>query len=133
MLTRIGRLNQPVQNNTSQLLAPPEELLRQQNDIIQQLMRTKTKINVWQLIASSHDVDLPLEGNKHNKALHLTVACMGLNVPMTLVDNVSAINVCPTCNARYFGFKDADFSPSHQGIRAYDNHVIDIRTHSTYY
>ena len=41
------------------------------------------------------DVDLPPEGDKHNKALNLTAICKRMNVPMTLVDNGSAINVCP--------------------------------------
>ena len=31
--------------------------------------------------------DLPPEGDKHNKALNLTVICKRMNVPMTLVDN----------------------------------------------
>jgi len=44
-----------------------------------------------------------------------------MNVPMTLVDNGSAINVCPLRTARMLGIRDEDLSPSTQGIRAYDN------------
>lgn len=46
-------------------------------------------------IISLIDDEFPFERNKHNKALHLTVACMSMNVPMALVDNGFAINVCP--------------------------------------
>ena len=67
------------------------------------------------------DKDLPPEGDKHNKALNLTVICKRMNVPMTLVDNGSAIIVCPLRTARMLGIRDEDLSPSTQGIRAYDN------------
>ena len=67
-------------------------------------------------LISFSDRDLPLEGENHNKALHLTVVCRKMNVPMTLVDNGSEINVCPLRTARKLGFKDEDFIPSSQGI-----------------
>lgn len=40
---------------------------------------------------------------------------------MTLVDNGSTINVRPLRTALKLGFKEEDFTPSSQGIRAYDN------------
>lgn len=157
MLIRTGRLNQLVHNNPPQSSASLEELLHKENALIEQIMKTKAKINIWQLIASSHkdsmallnsltkmsvssdtspeglanfmttnkpiqgkvtsftNDDLPFEANKHKKALHLTVACMGMSVPMTLVGNGSTINVFPLRIARRLGFK-ADLSHSHQGI-----------------
>src|SRR6185437_9820110 len=65
--------------------------------------------------------DLPPEGDKHYKALNLTVVCKRMNVPMTLVDNGSAINVCPLRAARMLGIRDEDLTLSTQVIRAYDN------------
>ena len=44
-----------------------------------------------------------------------------MNVPMTLVDNGSAINVCPLRSAQKLGLKDEDVVPSTQRIREYDN------------
>lgn len=67
------------------------------------------------------DKDLPPKGDKHYKALNLTVICKKMNVPMSLVENGSAINVCPLRTARMLGIRDEDLSPSTQGIRAYDN------------
>ena len=68
------------------------------------------------------DVDLPTEGASHNKALYLTVGCKGHNVPLTLVDTGSAVNVCPLRTALYLGLDPKkDFIASNQGIRAYDN------------
>ena len=72
-------------------------------------------------LISFSDRDLPLKGEIHNKALNLTVVCGKMNIPMTLVDNGSAINVCPLLTGRKLGFKDENFIPSSQGRRAYDN------------
>ena len=58
-------------------------------------------------IISFTDNDLPFEEKKH-KDLHLTVACMSMNVPMPLVDNGSAIDVCPLQTAHRLGLKDED-------------------------
>ena len=44
-----------------------------------------------------------------------------MNVPMSLVDNGSAINVCPLRTAKKLGIKNEELTPSTQGIRAYDN------------
>ena len=72
-------------------------------------------------LISLSDKDLPPEGDQHNKALHLTVVCRQMNVPMSLVDNGSAINVCPLRTAKKLGIKNEELTPSTQGIRAYDN------------
>ncbi|KAI8572757.1 hypothetical protein RHMOL_Rhmol01G0225000 [Rhododendron molle] len=41
------------------------------------------------------DRDLPAEGTDHNRWLHITLKCHDKWVPVILVDNGSAINVCP--------------------------------------
>lgn len=40
------------------------------------------------------DRDLPAEGTDHNRSLHVTLKCQGKWVPMVLIDNGSAIDVC---------------------------------------
>ena len=67
------------------------------------------------------DDDLPDEGAQHNKALYINIVCRQLNVPMTLIDNGSAINVCPLRTARRLGIPQEEFKISNQAIRAYDN------------
>ena len=67
------------------------------------------------------DEDLPVEGTAHNKALHITVKCRGNWVPVVLLDNGSALNVCPLRAAYAMGLTKADFTPSLQGVKAYDN------------
>ena len=41
------------------------------------------------------DKDLPPKGARHNRALYITVECLKSKVPRVLVDNGSALNVCP--------------------------------------
>ena len=41
------------------------------------------------------DANLSPEGPGHNKSLHITVQTLGKRIPMVLVDNGSALNVCP--------------------------------------
>jgi hypothetical protein len=65
--------------------------------------------------------DLPLEGTDHNKPLHVTMKCMGKWIPVVLIDNGSALNVCPLRTALCLGLKPKDFTPSDLTVRAYDN------------
>ncbi|RVX16091.1 hypothetical protein CK203_005831 [Vitis vinifera] len=49
-------------------------------------------------IVFSND-DLPLEGSDHTRPLYITVGCLGHRVPSILLDNGSALNVCPLATA----------------------------------
>src|SRR6187397_1494679 len=80
-----------------------------------------TKLPSTGNLISFSDKDLPPEGDQHNKDLHLTVVCRQLNVPMSLVDNGAAINVCQLRTTKKLGIKNKEMTPSTQGIRAYDN------------
>ncbi|KAH7846222.1 hypothetical protein Vadar_011390 [Vaccinium darrowii] len=70
--------------------------------------------------------DLPPEGAGHNKPLHITMKCVGKWVPIILLDNGSALNVCPLRTAYCLGFTTKDFQPSSLGVRAYDNTRRDV-------
>lgn len=52
--------------------------------------------------------------------------CLGKWVPAILIDNGSAINVCPLRTAYCMGLKSKDFAPSTLGVRAYDNTRRDV-------
>ncbi|RVW85467.1 hypothetical protein CK203_044043 [Vitis vinifera] len=66
------------------------------------------------------DDDLPPEGSNHVRPLFIDVACLGRRVPSVLLDNDSALNVCPLVTAIALGFSPDDFEPSTQTVRAYD-------------
>ena len=58
------------------------------------------------------DNDLPPEGLSHVRPLFIDVACSGRRVPSVLLDNGSALNVCPLVTAIALGFSPSDFGPS---------------------
>ena len=66
------------------------------------------------------DDDLPPEGSDHVRPLFIDVACSGRRVSLVLLDNGSALNVCPLVTAISLGFSPSDFGPSIQTVRAYD-------------
>ncbi|XP_077244859.1 uncharacterized protein LOC143884896 isoform X2 [Tasmannia lanceolata] len=70
---------------------------------------------------SFSDQELPPQGRNHARALHVTIVCGGKKVPSVLVDNGSALNVCPLRTAITLGFGPTDFAESTLGILAYDN------------
>ena len=67
------------------------------------------------------DDDLPQEGSDHTRSLYISVGCSGRRVPFVLLDNGSALNVCPLATAIALGYAPSDFGPSTQTIRAYDS------------
>ena len=66
------------------------------------------------------DDDLPPEGSNHVQPLFIDVVCSGRWVPSVLLDNGSALNVCPLVTAIALRFSPADFRVSTQTVRAYD-------------
>ena len=67
------------------------------------------------------DDDLPPEGLDHVRPLYITVGCLGHRVSSVLLDNGSALNVCPLTIAIAFGFAPSDFGLSTQTVRAYNS------------
>ena len=65
--------------------------------------------------------DLPPEGSHHTRPLHISVGYLGHHVPSVLLDNGSALNVCPLATAIALGYGPIDFEPSTQTVRAYDS------------
>ena len=67
------------------------------------------------------DDDLPSEGTQHNKALYLTIVCKQLQVPMTLVDNGSTVNVCPLRTAKHMNIDCSELKPTGLTLKGFDN------------
>nr|CAN82997.1 hypothetical protein VITISV_013264 [Vitis vinifera] len=67
------------------------------------------------------DDDLPPDGLDHVRPLYITIGCSSRRVPSVLLDNGSALNVCPLATAIALGFAPSDFGPSTQTVRAYDS------------
>ena len=56
--------------------------------------------------------DLPSEGSDHTRPLHISVGCLGRRVPSVLLDNGSALNVCPLATVIALGYGPIYFEPS---------------------
>ena len=67
------------------------------------------------------DEDLPPEGATHTIPLQITIECMGAKVPMVLIDNGFALNVCPLRTAFFIGLDMETIIPSPLTVRAYNN------------
>ena len=65
--------------------------------------------------------DLPPEGSNHTRPLHISVGCLGRRVPFVLLDNGSALNVCPLATEISIGYGPTYFESSTQTVRAYDS------------
>ena len=74
-----------------------------------------------ELEISYSDKVLTKKGKHHNNPLHITVDAMGKRILMVLVDDGSALNVCPLKTTSYLGLSVEDFVPTDQHVRAYNN------------
>ena len=59
-----------------------------------------------ELTISYYDKDLTKKGKHHNDPLHITVNAMGKRILMVLIDDGSALNVCPLKTASCLDLSD---------------------------
>ena len=74
-----------------------------------------------ELTISYFDKDLTKKGKNHNDLLHIIVDSMGKRIPKVLIDDGSALNVCPLKTTSCLGLNIEDFVPIDQHVRAYNN------------
>ena len=67
--------------------------------------------------------DLPSYGAQHNLSLYISVSCSQSIIPMTLIDDGSAVNVQPLKTANLLGLQESDFAPTSQTVRGFDDTV----------
>ena len=70
---------------------------------------------------SFSDEDLSSKRATHTRPLQITIECMGAKVLMVLIDNGSALNVCPFRTVLTIGLDMKTIIPSPLIVRAYDN------------
>ena len=67
------------------------------------------------------DEDFSLEGKDHHKALFIKAEVKGKLTCCVMVDNGSAINVCPLKILPNLGLTEDELKPSEVVIKAYDD------------
>ena len=65
--------------------------------------------------------DLLLGGSDHTLPLYIFAGCSRHRGLFILLDNRSALNICPLATAVALGFGPLDFESSSQTVRAYDS------------
>ena len=74
-----------------------------------------------ELTISYYDKNLTKKGKHHNYLLHITVDAKGKRTLMVLIDDGSALNMCPLNIASWLSLSIGDFVPTDQHVTAYDN------------
>jgi len=74
-----------------------------------------------ELIISYFDKNLMKKVKHHNDLLHITIDAKGKRIPVVLIDDGSALNMCPLKTASCLSLSIEDFVPTNQLVRAYDN------------
>ncbi|KAI8551462.1 hypothetical protein RHMOL_Rhmol06G0187900 [Rhododendron molle] len=101
-----------------QKLCPTLARLEVQSDVTHEAMISLILLPTAKHTGVFTDKDLPVEGTDHNRPLHIIVKCRGLWVPTVLIDNGSAINVCPIRVVYRLGLAKKDFAPSNLAVKA---------------
>ena len=73
------------------------------------------------LLLTFFDEELPLEGATHTRPLQITIDYIGAKVPMVLIDNGSALNVCSFRTTLTIGLDVETIIPSPLTVRTYEN------------
>ena len=74
-----------------------------------------------ELTVSYSNKDLTKKGKHHNDPLHITIGAKVKRILMVLINDGSALNVCPLKTASCLGLCIEDFVSTDQHVRAYDN------------
>ena len=74
-----------------------------------------------ELTISYSDKDLTKKEKHHNDSFHTTINAKGKKILMVLIDDGSALNMCPLKIASFLGLSIEDFVSTDQHVRAYDN------------
>ncbi|XP_070004597.1 uncharacterized protein [Nicotiana sylvestris] len=64
--------------------------------------------------------DLPLQGDAHNKALHLTVKCEGYYVKRVMLDGGSEVDICPLSTLQRIEIGTERIRPNNVCVHAFD-------------
>ena len=78
------------------------------------------------------DDDLPHEGSTHFSSLFIDVACSGRRVPSVLLDNSSALNVCPLVTALLWDFHYPILGHPHKSLELMTGLRGQLWAHSTH-
>ncbi|PKI66139.1 hypothetical protein CRG98_013458, partial [Punica granatum] len=77
---------------------------------------------------SFSDNELPSEGCAHSRALHIVCKCNNHIVSRVMIDNGSALNVCPVTTLKHMNIDLNRVRSSKTAVRAFDGSQREVRT-----
>ncbi|KAF2296977.1 hypothetical protein GH714_013929 [Hevea brasiliensis] len=106
-----------------------EDTDEEDDQFLRQLKRTQASVTVWELLLASEKHRTTdqgpectqAEGRNHSRALFVTAEVGGWKVPCVMIDDGSAINVCPLKILPKLGISMSELTGSDLVIRAYDD------------
>ena len=72
------------------------------------------------------DDELPPEGRDHTLPMHIIVKCEDMIVARVLIDNGSALNVCPMSTFEHLNVDTSLICPTTMIIRAFDGTLREV-------
>ena len=73
------------------------------------------------------DEEIPIEGQGHNRALHVSIKCLDHIVAKVLIDNGSSLNVMPKSTLDKLPFNALHLRPTSMVVQAFDGSRWDVR------
>ena len=73
------------------------------------------------------DEEIPIEGQGHNRALHVSIKCLDHIVAKILIDNGSSLNVMPKSTLDKLPFNALHLRPTSMVVQAFDGSRWDVR------
>ena len=73
------------------------------------------------------DEEIPIEGQGHNRALHVSVKCFDHIVAKVLIDNGSSLNVMPKSTLDKLPFNTSHLRPSSLVVQAFDGSHREVK------
>lgn len=67
-----------------------------------------------------NDIELPIEGRNHNKAIHISIECVDTVFSRVLVDTGSSLNVMPKGSFAKLTLEELVMKPSELVVRVFD-------------
>ncbi|RVW43621.1 hypothetical protein CK203_104171 [Vitis vinifera] len=111
----------PVATRPVEGTSASEEVRVEDDEILRQLQSTQARISIWSLLASLSTHRDALIRALGQIRVETTTTPEGRRVSSVLLDNGSALNVCPLATTIALGYAPSNFGPSTQTVRAYDS------------
>ncbi|PKI78545.1 hypothetical protein CRG98_001052 [Punica granatum] len=98
---------------------PPKKVTEEEAEAFMKIIK-ETVSSIFSSTISFSDDELPSEGCTHSRALHIVCKCNNHIVGRVMINNGSALNVCPVITLKQMNVDLNRVRPSKTAVRAFD-------------